>query len=98
MTAAEKRAALTAIGGMSLVDAYESAIIEKESAINNFNGQFVNYQIDWQVWSAVYNQHYNWDTHEGAGSQGSTHQYHSFIDDFHIDTSLPSFPCGGNCG
>lgn len=30
MTAAEKRAALTAIGGMSLVDAYESAIREKK--------------------------------------------------------------------
>ncbi|MDE0634348.1 MAG: hypothetical protein OXI43_00655 [Candidatus Poribacteria bacterium] len=97
-TAAEKEAALRSLGATSLVDAYESAIREKASAVKDFEGQVVNYQINWQVWSAVYNGHYDWDTHEGAGSQAATHTYHDYIDDWHVDTSLPSFPCGGKCG
>lgn len=98
---AEKRAALTAFGGMSLVDAYSSAIEDKKSAIDNFNGQFVNYQINWQVWYAVYNSHYNLDTHDGAssGSERTTHNTYDFVSNWQIDKSLPAlFDCGGSCG
>ena len=98
MTQAEREAALTAIGGTPLLDAYVSAIEEKKSAIHNFEGQVVNYNIDWQVWYVVYDAHYDWDTHEGASSQSGTHNYHDYIDDWFVDTSLPSFECDGGCG
>ena len=98
MTQAEREAALTAIGGTPLLDAYVSAIEEKKSAIHNFEGQVVNYNIDWQVWYVVYDAHYDWDTHEGVSSQSGTHNYHDYIDDWFVDTSLPSFECDGGCG
>jgi hypothetical protein len=66
MTQAEREAALTAIGGTPLLDAYVSAIEEKKSAIHNFEGQVVNYNIDWQVWSVVYICSIQWSLHVGC--------------------------------
>ena len=101
MTNAEKESALTGIGGTSLVDAYESAIEDKKSAIEILNSRVAVYNMTFFAWSQVLNAHDNWDTHEGSSSQAETHASDreiTWVADWEVDTSLPSFACGGGCG
>ena len=99
MSAAQKREALTAIGGMSLVDAYDSAIEDKIEAIRVFDGHVAVYNMSYTAYFQIYEAHATWDTHEGAGSgSNGTHTKKDWTSDWKLDRSLPSYRCGGRCG
>jgi len=97
MSDTQKRSAAAAIGGSSLIDAYESAIVNKKNALISLDGYISQYNTTYLAYSRILKSHDLWDTHEGASSQPEIHVEIPWISNWEYDSSLPSFTCGGSC-